>query len=628
MSSPERKNQSKSIFDKQYPLTASKNKFISVEPSQVLFHSYMVGHTITQTLRIINISGSEQRFHILPLESGQFSLHYDKKRKLLPGMNQPIKVTFDPKDYSKCVQALHIHCPNEENLSIPIVACPTPELAGFPSTLHFSNTSIGRSNLFQFTLSSNIFTPFQYSLQFNPPTEVYSVLPSSGSVPPEGNVLISVTFTPTQLRTTLSNLELSLPEIDSEIRICPCTGSCLPNNPTANSKPIGKSRVSTKLLQKGGVKSATRKVGINTKRIAAVPSNTIINKSEETCQLSFGDRERDFLLQVCQNKDQEKLSQLRGLAMIGSPQQFQSDPSQLISQREMVNNSSNSKPLKLTQRMTSKIERSREHFGPEFGHVSPYNNLKELPNWRKKKESFGRFSMAAKRVIIQLRAKRRLKSIQQYLQTQTDEKDQSQTPSSDGDFIFPNFSEPIPFLFINEAKNVENLQSMDPFVPFTLSMPDVEFEVEEPTFPTIAPVYHEQQNYRRTALSSHDTFLPITFGKKKREGAKHEYLGVETQKQEAIISETISQPIPENLKKCPPFTNNPTVDPIEDVPVYLPPLCPVTENSPEYNILSVKAKPNAQIRTGQTEFTPENNFPPEQEKYVDPNEEAKFQNNK
>ena len=613
MASPEIKSQSKLLYGHHFPDSEYKNKSISVEPSQVLFHSYRIGQTISQTLRIINTSGSEQRFHILPLETGQFSLHYEKKRKLLPGMNQTVKVSFDPQNYSTCSQTLHIHCPNEQNLSIPIVACPSPELSGFPSTLHFPNTSIGTSNFLQFTLSSNIFTSFQFLFRFNPPTDMYSVIPSSGSVASEGNVLIRVTFTPNQLRTTLSNLELTLPEIDSEIRICPCTGSCLPENVNPSNKHVGKSKISTKLLQKGGVKLTTRKFGINTKKNITVPSKTI-SISREVCHVSLRDRERDFLREVRQEKDEEKMSQLKGSTILGFPQLSQSDLSQLISQREIFNISSHFKPLDLTEIITDKIERNNDRFHSESPHLLPYNDLAEMPNWRRKKESFGRFSLAARRVVIQLRAGRRLKCIQQYLQELNNGEVKSKPLSSNDDLILPQFNEPIPFLFINEEAKEETSASMTPFVPLEISMPEVEFEVEEPTFPTVDPVYYEQQNYMKTPLSSHDPFLPVSFGKKKREGAKHEYLGVETQKREERLSalaeeilETMTRPFPEHLKKGPPVPRTSVIKPLYEVPAYLP-LCPVTEINPEYHLLPFKPTPFDQIRTDRT---------PEQKEYIE-----------
>ena len=606
MASPERSTRSNPLCDKQFPDSVNKNISITVEPRQVLFHSYRIGQTVTQSLRIINTSGKEQRFHILPLETGRFSLHYEKKRKLLPGMNQLIKITFDPKDYSKCSQTLHIHCPNEENLSIPVIACPTPELSGFPNTLHFPNTPIGKSNFLQFTLCSNIFTSFQFELIFNPPTEMFSVMPSSGSVPPEGKLQIRVAFMPNQLRTTLSNLELTLPEIDSETRICPCTGSCLPENIYSSNKPIGKSKIATKLLPKGGVKLTKRKFSIGTKKDITAASE-IISKSREACHLSLRDRERDFLFEVRQSKDEENMSQLKGSTILGFPELSRLELSKLASQRKKFDKSPHFKPLNMTRIKTVKIERCKDHSHTELNHLIPYSNLGERPNWRKKQDSFSRFSLAAKRVVIQLRAERRLKCIQRCLQEQNKEKILTKPLSSNNEFILPELRVPIPFLFINVEIEEETAPSESAFIPIEISMPVIEFEQEEPTFQTIAPVYHEQQNYMKIPLCSSEPFLPVSFGKKKREGAKHEYLGVETQKREEKLSqfaeeiiETISRPYPEHLKKGPNVRRTSVIDPLYEVPAYLP-MCPVTEIDPEYHLLPFKPTPFDQIRTDQTQ---------------------------
>ncbi|KAI6655277.1 Cilia- and flagella-associated protein [Oopsacas minuta] len=630
--------ESKSLFNQEFSMAVARNSVISVEPNEVLFRNYKLGQPITHLLHIINTSGREQRFHILPLETGPFSLKYEKKQNLLPGMNQTIQVKFTPKDYLQCLQTLHINCPNEENLSIPITAFPSPELSGFPNTLHFANTPIHTSTSLQFTLTSDIFIPFKFEMIFNPPSEVFSVQPSSGELTAKGSIEITVTFNPQKLRTSISNLELTLPEINPKIKACSCTGSCLPNTINLTDKVISERKLPYMGLQK---KVTKHKFISHSRRQKALISKRI-SESKGTSPPSLRDKERDFLLAVLQGREDEKMNQLKCSTNIGYLALTQPELSQLTNQREL-NTSPKFSTSNQTQIGNVKLERNNEKLRSDHHKMIPYSGQDQRLNWREKRELLCRFSLAAKRVVIQRRAERRLKCIRIFLQQVKDldlSRDQYDTvfakptpKKSPITLCTPNL--PIPFLLIREECS-KNSAPKVPFIPFELVRPVWEVEEEEPIFQTVPPDYAQQQNYKKLPLASEDNYLPYNFGKKKRKGAEHEYVGIFTEKRDETIPKTEeiirnpSQPISEHI-----LNEQDTVSVLEEVESYQSPK--IVPNSPDELQTEIYLLEAAPYMKGNVEAFPtdgprkldmrenspildivseNNSLPPEPEKYV------------
>lgn len=75
------------------------NGYIEVDPFVVKFSGFEVGKVNIAKTRIINCSSKSQRVHILPPSTPFFSIKFDKKGQLAPGMSEDIFVHFTPNDY-------------------------------------------------------------------------------------------------------------------------------------------------------------------------------------------------------------------------------------------------------------------------------------------------------------------------------------------------------------------------------------------------------------------------------------------------------------------------------------------------------------------------------------------------
>ena len=528
------------LMSKSFPMAEHSNRFISVQPGCLIFHSYKIGRPITRLLHVINISGKEQRFHILPLERGSFSLQYEKKRKLLPGTELPVKITFLPEAYTPLWQNLYIHCPYENNLTIPLTASPSPTLSGFPSTLHFPNTAINSCNTLQFDLVSDLFIPFAFQLQFRPPTESMSVIPTSGTVSPEGCTSVCVYFKPNSLKTTMADLELTLPDINSNIRICSCSGSCLPLAKTAPPKDMQASVTQTKhrivLVKHNNVVSKIR-----TKSSSKLnPKINPLDKIAPATLHVLREREREFLNDVQFLKEKEKMNQLRCSTALGDADLPRGSPSHVMSELEF--GSSSRQLQSSTEREAIKVERSSQ------GHISDPESMiydtffQASINWQERRECLHRLLVVAKRVVIQIRAQNRLERILNFLKKAQDagltpyeyETKQESLESFEEDFVLPEFTIPsVPYFFPREDSIKVGFDvNKYPFID--IPPPSIDFIEEEPYFDTIAPLYHEQQDYPKFPLFCPNTaYLQPLIGKKKIPMSEYKSVVEEAMKKEA-----------------------------------------------------------------------------------------------
>jgi hypothetical protein len=75
------------------------NGYIEIDPAVVKFSGYEVGKVNITKVRIINCSSKSQRVHILPPSTPYFSIKFDKKGQLAPGMSEDVFIHFTPNDY-------------------------------------------------------------------------------------------------------------------------------------------------------------------------------------------------------------------------------------------------------------------------------------------------------------------------------------------------------------------------------------------------------------------------------------------------------------------------------------------------------------------------------------------------
>lgn len=129
-------------------LRVGRNKVLETRPSIVHFAGFTAKEKQTMVLRIVNVSSSVQRIHILPPETSFFSIAYAKKGPIAPGMsgtrsNPPIDVvrgdtwvgpifcpcwsalaedvtiSFMPTEWQYYYDTIRVHCQTENLLVRP-----------------------------------------------------------------------------------------------------------------------------------------------------------------------------------------------------------------------------------------------------------------------------------------------------------------------------------------------------------------------------------------------------------------------------------------------------------------------------------------------------------------------------
>jgi hypothetical protein len=70
----------------------------------VKFSGFELGKLNITKVKIINTASKPQRVHILPPTTPYFSIKFDKKGQLVPGMSEDVYIHFTPSDhkYSNC----------------------------------------------------------------------------------------------------------------------------------------------------------------------------------------------------------------------------------------------------------------------------------------------------------------------------------------------------------------------------------------------------------------------------------------------------------------------------------------------------------------------------------------------
>lgn len=195
------------------------NGYIEIDPFIVKFSGFEAGKVNIAKTRIINCSSKSQRVHILPPSTPFFSIKFDKKGQLAPGMSEDIFIHFTPNDYKYYFDCIRVHT-SEEQLQIPIHAYPVMNREGdkeiFPRVIDFGICTIGSVHNMRFPLSCKIPLNFEYEFVLKREASEIRLTPSKGLIPGKGSVEIEVSFNPTSALTIVSEYELTVSQFDFE----------------------------------------------------------------------------------------------------------------------------------------------------------------------------------------------------------------------------------------------------------------------------------------------------------------------------------------------------------------------------------------------------------------------------
>jgi hypothetical protein len=105
-------------------------------PAVMHFGGFQTGQIHTQYLKILNISKSAKRLHIINPTTKEFTVRVEKRGVLAPGMAETIAIDFQPTDWRYHYDCIRIYT-EADNLLVPIHGYPVVNVVNFPSQIDF-----------------------------------------------------------------------------------------------------------------------------------------------------------------------------------------------------------------------------------------------------------------------------------------------------------------------------------------------------------------------------------------------------------------------------------------------------------------------------------------------------------
>ncbi|CAM9573344.1 unnamed protein product [Chrysoparadoxa australica] len=210
-----------------------RNALFECQPAIVHFAGYTPGEVHTKLVKVVNISSSPQRLHILTPSTGEFKVRCQKKGSIAPGCCEVVAIDFYPTEYKYHYDALRIHSGtstralthHSHNLMAPIHAYPIMNDHVFPETIDFGGCPLGKTQRRVVEVRSLVPIQFEFEISVAKPHPHLRVSPLSGVVPGSGSVSIELLYTPSTPNTADMELIVNISQFDFKPVHCLVSGT-------------------------------------------------------------------------------------------------------------------------------------------------------------------------------------------------------------------------------------------------------------------------------------------------------------------------------------------------------------------------------------------------------------------
>ncbi|KAM3910134.1 LOW QUALITY PROTEIN: cilia- and flagella-associated protein 221 [Leptodactylus fuscus] len=440
------------LLESRVYMKLGSNVSVAADPGILHFGGFEIGRSLHQVLRLVNVSADVSSVHIIPPQSGHFTITYKKASRLAPGLALTVHVQFMADEWRYYYDCIRVHCKGDETLLVPLHAYPAMDLLDFPSHVNLSDVPLGESAHYILPLRCASPVDFEFCIVCSQPHKDFEISPTSGVIPGGGDVAVTVLYTPSRYGSAQITLQLLISEFNAKPRVCVVTGTCSPKlspkkDPPQDAHTPPKKRPQGSLKSSYGVSRKKRHLQILQQKASQVielqnmtiPANlsnphalsTVLIQQPRLRDLHQGragsdksrlEKETLFQQVIQQNVAEEEANQLRWQVHLGS------DPMS-AEQRHIISQDRQSSAV------THQVMRGRPDLAAEYQRgaaltgsrrvlrcadqapgMQPRFDLYLNDLWANRERALRRFQQTARRVLLRGRADSRLRALRTALQ--------------------------------------------------------------------------------------------------------------------------------------------------------------------------------------------------------------------